>query len=73
MPRIVRRTPQGPTKYVIDGKDQWFCKCGLSKNQPYCDGSHKMTLSEDANKLYWYDDAGQRHEVKEGYPGIRSF
>jgi len=73
MPRIVRRTPQGPTKYVIDGKDQWFCKCGLSKNQPYCDGSHKMTLSEDANKLYWYDDAGQRHEVKEGYPAIRSF
>jgi len=73
MPRIVRRTPQGPTKYVIDGKDQWFCKCGLSKNQPYCDGSHKMTLSEDANKLYWYEDAGQRHEVKEGYPGIRSF
>ena len=40
MARLVRRTPQQPTKYVIDGKDQWFCKCGLSKNQPYCDGSH---------------------------------
>ena len=73
MPRIVRRTPQGPTAYVIDGKEQWFCKCGLSKNQPYCDGSHKMTLSEDPGKLYWYDDAGTRHEVKESYPGIRSF
>lgn len=73
MPRIVRRTPQEPTKYVIDGKEQWFCKCGLSKNQPYCDGSHKMTRSEEAGKLYWYDDAGQRHEVKEQYPAIRSF
>ena len=73
MPRIVRRTPQGPTAYVIDGKEQWFCKCGLSKNQPYCDGSHKMTKTEDPNKLYWYDDAGTRHEVKESYPGIRSF
>ena len=73
MPRLVRRTPQQPTKYVIEGKEQWFCKCGLSKNQPYCDGSHKKTQGEDPNKLYWYDDAGQRHEVKEQYPGIRSF
>jgi CDGSH-type Zn-finger protein len=21
----------------------WWCACGLSKNQPYCDGSHKET------------------------------
>ena len=25
MPRIVRRTPTEPTKFVIDGKEQWFC------------------------------------------------
>lgn len=73
MARIVRRTPSEPTKYVIDGKEHWFCKCGLSKNQPYCDGSHKKTRDEDQAKLYWYDDAGQRQEVKEQYPGIRSF
>jgi CDGSH-type Zn-finger protein len=58
---------------MIDGKEQWFCKCGLSKNQPYCDGSHKMTKDEDPNKLYWYDDAGQRHEAQDDFPGIRSF
>ena len=73
MPRIVRRTPTEPTKFVIDGKEQWFCKCGLSKNQPYCDGSHKLTKGEEPGKLYWYDDAGARHEVREAYPGIRSF
>ena len=31
--------------YVIDeeaGKKYW-CACGESKNQPYCDGSHKGT------------------------------
>lgn len=73
MPRIVRRTPTEPTKFMIDGKEQWFCKCGLSKNQPYCDGSHKLTKGEDPGKLYWYDDAGQRHEAGEAYPGIRSY
>jgi CDGSH-type Zn-finger protein len=73
MARLVRRTPQQPTKYVIDGKDQWFCKCGLSKNQPYCDGSHKITQGEDPNKLYWYDDAGKRHELAGDFPGIRSY
>ena len=23
------------------GKDYWWCACGMSKNQPFCDGSHK--------------------------------
>lgn len=73
MPRIVRRTPTEPTKFVIDGKEQWFCKCGLSKNQPYCDGSHKITRGEEPGKLYWYDDAGTRHEVGRDFAGIRSF
>jgi CDGSH-type Zn-finger protein len=73
MPRIVRRTPTEPTRFVIDGKEQWFCKCGLSKNQPYCDGSHKLTKGEESGKLYWYDDAGARHEVHEAYAGIRSY
>jgi CDGSH-type Zn-finger protein len=25
------------------GKDYYYCACGLSKNQPFCDGSHKGT------------------------------
>jgi len=23
------------------GKDYWWCACGLSRTQPFCDGSHK--------------------------------
>ena len=73
MARIVKRTPTEPTKFMIDGKEQWFCKCGLSKNQPYCDGSHKLTRGEEPGKLYWYDAGGQRHEVADEFPGIRAF
>ena len=73
MARIVKRTPQEPTKFVIDGKDQWFCKCGLSKNQPYCDSSHKLTKGEELGKLYWYDGIGTRHEITDDFWGIRAF
>ena len=26
---------------VTAGKSYWWCACGQSKNQPFCDGSHK--------------------------------
>lgn len=35
---------KGP--YVVDveeGKSYFWCACGLSKKQPFCDGSHKDT------------------------------
>jgi CDGSH iron-sulfur domain-containing protein 3 len=28
---------------VEAGKSYWWCACGLSKTQPFCDGSHKVT------------------------------
>lgn len=28
---------------VEKGKEYYYCTCGLSKNQPFCDGSHKDT------------------------------
>jgi CDGSH-type Zn-finger protein len=40
-PRIARRGPF-PVE-VTAGKTYWWCACGLSARQPFCDGSHKGT------------------------------
>lgn len=28
---------------VEEGKTYYWCRCGRSKNQPYCDGAHQGT------------------------------
>ena len=28
---------------VEQGNDYWWCACGRSQSQPFCDGSHKGT------------------------------
>ena len=38
-PKIAQKAP-----YVVEleaGKDYHWCACGESKNQPFCDGSHR--------------------------------
>jgi CDGSH-type Zn-finger protein len=40
-PEIAQKAP-----YPIDveaGKTYFWCACGRSRNQPFCDGSHKPT------------------------------
>ncbi|MBM3650560.1 MAG: CDGSH iron-sulfur domain-containing protein [Alphaproteobacteria bacterium] len=33
---------KAPAKVTLEaGKDYWWCTCGQSKKQPFCDGSHK--------------------------------
>jgi CDGSH-type Zn-finger protein len=31
---------------VTAGQTYWWCTCGKSANQPFCDGSHKGLLGE---------------------------
>lgn len=38
-PHIAQKAP-----YAVDveaGKSYWWCACGKSASQPFCDGSHK--------------------------------
>ena len=35
---------KGPYPVPVEaGKSYYWCSCGLSKNQPFCDGSHAGT------------------------------
>lgn len=40
-PHVAQKSPI-PVE-VEANKTYWWCACGLSKNQPFCDGSHKGT------------------------------
>ena len=40
-PIPAQKSPYGIT--LEAGKEYWWCACGRSKNQPFCDGSHKGT------------------------------
>lgn len=62
MSRVVIHTASAPQEIKIGEKSTWICMCGLSKNQPLCDGSHKMSIGEEEGKLYKYEN-GRRIEV----------
>ena len=37
-------TRTAPIEVTVEsGKTYWWCACGRSKSQPFCDGSHKGT------------------------------
>jgi CDGSH-type Zn-finger protein len=45
---IIMSSPASPqnSPYPVEvkaGQSYWWCSCGLSKNQPFCDGSHQGT------------------------------
>ena len=53
-PHIAQRSP-----YAVElaPGDYWWCACGRSKNQPFCDGSHK---GSEFSPVKWTADVSAR-------------
>jgi CDGSH-type Zn-finger protein len=61
--RKVLKSDKQPFEIKPQQKSVFICMCGLSKNQPFCDGSHKAVTDEEDGKTYEYDAQGHRREA----------
>lgn len=63
MTRIIKVEDKHPQEIKVGIESKWICRCGLSKNLPFCDGSHKQCQEEEEGKVYVYEE-GKKKEVK---------
>jgi CDGSH-type Zn-finger protein len=68
MARLIRHDARGPAIIDVNGKLIEVCQCGLSRNKPFCDGSHSRTHGEEPGKMYSYPAEGERVELVDMFP-----
>ena len=67
-PRCAQKAPYA---LELEAGTYWWCACGLSQNQPFCDGSHKGTefapapFTLESTQKVWL--CGCKHTAKVPY------
>lgn len=69
MARIIISTEDQPLKLSPRDRSVWICQCGLSKNKPFCDGSHTRVLGESKHQTYYYTKTTQKRINIPGFDG----
>lgn len=48
---IIKSEKDGPNVVIVDGKPMYeFCRCGGSRDKPFCDGTHHQNGFEAEEK-----------------------
>lgn len=64
MTRLVKKEESQPMEIKVGDESKYICMCGLAKNQPMCDGTHKKITNEEEGKTYLYNDDGNKKEIQ---------
>ena len=64
-PLVAQKSPFSAE--VEAGKSYWWCACGQSRRQPFCDGSHKggpftpLEYKAEESKTVWFCGCKHTH------------
>ena len=55
MTRLIQFEQTSAFKIEYNNQVTWICRCGISKDFTFCDGSHNKVKDETQGTIYIYD------------------